>query len=456
MEISQLLAPKGASQQAPALTQNAKGESGAGDKFAQLYQKAGQNAKSSAETKTTSEPSSALVSGGATGKERLGANGDTSLAKVLDKLDAGIELSDDEATLLDGLADTTQMPTQMTPLAQQIAMLAGNDAQVPAGALLSSAQVRQSDAAIPRTQGAPSGLDAIRQRLDLIAQAQRGDTTAPMTQAQQAALAGAQGDRTVAPLGKLGDNAVAQQLADGGALRHQALTAQGQSGALAQANMASAENMTTTAQQNGTLGNLAIPGSFMDAMAANAGTDGALNGRGGAEILAGQGALAVGAGTTGASSQAAGQAQGITQATLSAPLASAQWQQGLGQQLVSMHQRGNQRVELYLHPADLGPVSISLKMDDQLAQAQFTSANPHVRAAIEQAIPQLREALAESGIQLGEAMVGQQNQQREGDQSGERGDALLADSSAGAGDGAETSVMTAQSIEMDGRVNLYA
>ncbi|WP_136064843.1 flagellar hook-length control protein FliK [Modicisalibacter radicis] len=96
--------------------------------------------------------------------------------------------------------------------------------------------------------------------------------------------------------------------------------------------------------------------------------------------------------------------------TLSAPLASAEWQQSLGQQLVNLQQRGDQRVQLHLHPAELGPLSIHLKVDDQMAQAQFMSANPHVRAAVEQAIPQLREALGEAGIQLGEAMVGDQQQ----------------------------------------------
>lgn len=104
--------------------------------------------------------------------------------------------------------------------------------------------------------------------------------------------------------------------------------------------------------------------------------------------------------------------------TLSAPLASAEWQQSLGQQLVNLQQRGDQRVQLHLHPAELGPLSIHLKVDDQLAQAQFMSANPQVRAAIEQAIPQLREALGEVGIQLGEAMVGDQQQGQEQGQDG--------------------------------------
>nr|WP_298522776.1 flagellar hook-length control protein FliK [uncultured Halomonas sp.] len=452
MEISQLLASKGASQQASPLSQNAKGESGNGARFAQLYQKAGQDAKPAVETDAAKSSSSALVSGGASSKELSGTNGDASLGKLLDKLDAGVELSNEEASMLASLTDNAQLMPEMTPLAQQIAALAGSTVQTQANALQGSAQVDQSDAALSKTQGGASGLDSIRQRLELIAQAQRGDATVQPTQAQQPAtlLAAAQGEQALSPLDKLGDKAASSRLADSGALRHQTLAAQGQASTLTQ------QNMMTTAEQSGTPGNVGATGAFIEAVAANAGSEG-FNGRG-SDLLAGQGVLAAGSGTTGASSQIPGQTQGITQATLSAPLASTQWQQGLGQQLVSMHQRGNQRVELHLHPADLGPVSISLKLDDQLAQAQFSSANPHVRAAIEQAIPQLREALAENGIQLGEAMVGQHNQQRDGEQSSERGDALLAGSSSGLGanDDPESLIMTPQGIEMNGRVNLYA
>lgn len=100
-------------------------------------------------------------------------------------------------------------------------------------------------------------------------------------------------------------------------------------------------------------------------------------------------------------------------ASLSAPLATQAWEQQLGQQLVSLGQRGGQ-VELHLNPAELGPLSVSLKLGDQGAQAQFLSAHAPVRQAVEQALPQLREALAEQGIQLGEASVGEQR----GDQAG--------------------------------------
>ncbi|MBN7795832.1 flagellar hook-length control protein FliK [Parahaliea mediterranea] len=110
-----------------------------------------------------------------------------------------------------------------------------------------------------------------------------------------------------------------------------------------------------------------------------------------------------------------GSAATLAQMSLSAPVASPAWQQQLGQQLGSITQRGRHQVELHLNPADLGPLSVSLKVDDQGAQAQFLSAHATVRAAVEQAIPQLREALAEQGISLGETSVGEQQRQAGGE-----------------------------------------
>lgn len=111
------------------------------------------------------------------------------------------------------------------------------------------------------------------------------------------------------------------------------------------------------------------------------------------------------------SAPAAGQPTPLT-ATLQAPVASAPWQQELNQQMLGFSQRGEHHIELHLHPRELGPLSVSLKVDDNGAQAQFFSAHASVRSAVEQAIPQLREALAEQGIALGDAMVGQQQQQQ--------------------------------------------
>ncbi|MDV6319166.1 flagellar hook-length control protein FliK [Chromohalobacter sp. HP20-39] len=118
--------------------------------------------------------------------------------------------------------------------------------------------------------------------------------------------------------------------------------------------------------------------------------------------------------TTGAAvnANAAASAAGASAtATLTPQVGMAAWGQSLGQQVVRMAQRGDQQIELRLHPAELGPLSVSLKMgDQQQANLQFFSAHGAVRHALEAAIPQLREALADSGIALGETSVGEQDQ----------------------------------------------
>lgn len=103
---------------------------------------------------------------------------------------------------------------------------------------------------------------------------------------------------------------------------------------------------------------------------------------------------------------------------LSSAIGTADWQNGLGQQVIDMIKRGDQQVELKLHPTELGPLSISLNLADGNAQAQFQSAHASVRNAVEQALPQLREALASQGISLGQASVSEQSsRQASGDQA---------------------------------------
>ena len=94
---------------------------------------------------------------------------------------------------------------------------------------------------------------------------------------------------------------------------------------------------------------------------------------------------------------------------LSAAIGSSEWAADLGQQMVDMVTRGEQQVDLRLHPAELGPLSISLNLNDGTTQAQFQAAHASVRAAVEQALPQLREALASQGIALGQASVSDQS-----------------------------------------------
>ncbi|ALQ01333.1 Flagellar hook-length control protein FliK [Pseudomonas brassicacearum] len=103
---------------------------------------------------------------------------------------------------------------------------------------------------------------------------------------------------------------------------------------------------------------------------------------------------------------------------LSSAIGTADWQDGLGQQVIDMIKRGDQQVDLKLNPTELGPLSISLSLSDGNTQAQFQSAHSSVRTAVEQALPQLREALASQGISLGQASVSDESsRQASGDQA---------------------------------------
>ncbi|MGP2516443.1 flagellar hook-length control protein FliK [Yersinia sp. 2545 StPb PI] len=105
---------------------------------------------------------------------------------------------------------------------------------------------------------------------------------------------------------------------------------------------------------------------------------------------------------------------------LSAQLGSQEWQQSLGQQVVMFSRNGQQNAELRLHPQELGALQISLKMEDNQAQLHFASAHSQVRAAIEAAMPSLRSALAESGIQLGQSSVGSEGQWQQAQQQSQQ------------------------------------
>ncbi|MGM3160010.1 flagellar hook-length control protein FliK [Dickeya undicola] len=103
---------------------------------------------------------------------------------------------------------------------------------------------------------------------------------------------------------------------------------------------------------------------------------------------------------------------------INAPLGTQQWNDALGQQVVMFSRNGQQTAELKLHPEELGSLHIMLKIEDNQAQIHLISGNSQVRSALESALPHLRSAMAESGINLGQSSVGsdasswQQSQQQ--------------------------------------------
>ncbi|MDP3337760.1 MAG: flagellar hook-length control protein FliK, partial [Rhodoferax sp.] len=97
---------------------------------------------------------------------------------------------------------------------------------------------------------------------------------------------------------------------------------------------------------------------------------------------------------------------------LAPEVGSSEWGKALGQQVVHLGQAGQQQAELQLNPPGLGPLKVTLSLNDQQLQAMFVSAHASVRAAVEAALPQLRASLADNGISLGNTSVSADNQQQ--------------------------------------------
>ena len=95
--------------------------------------------------------------------------------------------------------------------------------------------------------------------------------------------------------------------------------------------------------------------------------------------------------------------------TISSPLGSSGWADEFSQKITWMGTQQNQVAELHLNPPDLGPLDVVLKVSDNQATALFTSPHSAVRDAVENALPRLREILADNGIALGNVMVSDQS-----------------------------------------------
>jgi flagellar hook-length control protein FliK len=99
-----------------------------------------------------------------------------------------------------------------------------------------------------------------------------------------------------------------------------------------------------------------------------------------------------------------------------APVGQHRWGGEFAQKVVWLTSQQHQVAEIRLNPAHLGPVEVMLSITQDQATAQFVSPHSAVRDAIQEALPRLREMMAESGIQLGNVMVGADSFQQENKQ----------------------------------------
>ena len=107
-------------------------------------------------------------------------------------------------------------------------------------------------------------------------------------------------------------------------------------------------------------------------------------------------------------------AEAVASNQLHARVGSQGWDHQLGQKVVWMVNGGEQSATLTLNPPDLGPLQVVLNVSNDQASVAFTAAQPEVRAALEQALPKLRETMGDAGITLGNTSVsaGSQEQQQ--------------------------------------------
>ncbi len=95
------------------------------------------------------------------------------------------------------------------------------------------------------------------------------------------------------------------------------------------------------------------------------------------------------------------------------PVGQPKWGGEFAQKVVWLSSQQHQVAEIRLNPAHLGPVEVMLSITQDQATAQFSSPHLAVREAIEQALPRLREMMAENGITLGNVMVGSDSFQQD-------------------------------------------
>jgi flagellar hook-length control protein FliK len=91
------------------------------------------------------------------------------------------------------------------------------------------------------------------------------------------------------------------------------------------------------------------------------------------------------------------------------PVTHKAWADDFSQKIVWVATQHGQSAELHLNPPQLGPLDVLIKVNGDQATALFTSSHAVVRDAIEQALPKLREMLADNGIMLSNASVSDQS-----------------------------------------------
>jgi flagellar hook-length control protein FliK len=112
-----------------------------------------------------------------------------------------------------------------------------------------------------------------------------------------------------------------------------------------------------------------------------------------------------------ATTSANGLARTATVNPLEAPmpdLHNERFDEAVGTRLTWMAEQKIGHAHIKISPGDLGMVEVRLRLDGDRVHADFSSAQPDVRQALENSLPKLRDMLGQHGFQLAQADVGHQ------------------------------------------------
>ncbi|MBI3375605.1 MAG: flagellar hook-length control protein FliK [Betaproteobacteria bacterium] len=105
---------------------------------------------------------------------------------------------------------------------------------------------------------------------------------------------------------------------------------------------------------------------------------------------------------------------------LDAPIGSARWGEQLSNQVIVLAQGGTASADIRVTPPELGPVHVRISVEDGIASVVLSAPAQETRQALEAALPALHDALAESGLSLGESAVSEEHFARQGETRTER------------------------------------
>lgn len=108
---------------------------------------------------------------------------------------------------------------------------------------------------------------------------------------------------------------------------------------------------------------------------------------------------------------AAASAPSPVERSIAVPVQDRHWAQAVAAQVLILSDAKVQAATLRLSPEHLGPVEVRIDLQGTRVDVAFGAAHVDTRAALEQALPQLRAVLAGAGLTLGQATVQQQARQ---------------------------------------------